>query len=69
MINPQMLLQLLPLIKGNPAQFMQQYGLNSQGMDLSNPQNMAMNLAQQGFVDQSTLNMAQQVAQQMGYKL
>ena len=65
----QIIPQMLPQLKNNPAQFMQQYGANPQGMDMTNPQSMASALASSGFCDQQTLNFAQGIARAMGYKL
>lgn len=70
MINPQMILQMLPQLQNNPVGMAMQSGFNiPQGQNFNGPQQLVNYLINSGQVNQNTLNQAQSIAQQMGYKL
>lgn len=69
MINQQMLLQLLPILQGNPAGMLMNRGFNvPQGQNMT-PQDIIQHLMDTNQIDQDTYNNAVRTAQQMGYKL
>ena len=70
MINPQMILQLLPMLQNNPSSVAAQYGFNiPQEQQNGGPQGIIQHLMNSGQIDQKTYNMARSMAQQMGYNL
>lgn len=69
MINPQMILQLLPILQQNPAGVAAQNGLNIQGQNMSDPKAIIQNLMDSEQIDQNTVNMAVNTARQMGYNI
>lgn len=67
MINPQMLMQMLPQLKGNPMQFLAQRGIQiPQGMN--NPQQIVQQMLNSGRVTQAQVDQARQMVMQMGRK-
>lgn len=69
MINPQMLIQLLPVLQGNPVGMLINRGFNvPQGQNMD-PREMTEYLMNSGQVDQNVYNNAVKTAKQMGYKL
>lgn len=67
MINPQMLMQMLPQLKGNPMQFLAQRGIQiPQGMN--NPQQIVQQMLNSGRFSQAQVDQARQMASQMGIR-
>lgn len=69
MINPQMIMQLLPLFQQNPQALAAQNGLNIQNQNGNNPKSMVQGLLDSGQIDQNTFNRAVIMARQMGYNV
>lgn len=68
MINPQMLMQMLPLLQGNPSGIAAQNGMNVPN-NITNPKDMVEHLMNSGQIDQNTFNNALATARQMGYNI
>jgi hypothetical protein len=67
MLNPQMLMQMLPQLRGNPAQFLAQRGIQiPQGMN--NPQQIVQQMLNSGRYTQAQVDQARQMAMQMGIR-
>lgn len=65
MLNPQMLMQMLPQLRGNPAQFLSQRGIQiPQGMN--NPQQIVQQMLNSGRYTQAQVDQARRMAMQMG---
>ena len=58
-------IQMLSQLKGNPAQMLKQAGYNIPA-NMNNPQEIINHLLNSGQVNNSRLNMAQQMARQFG---
>ena len=58
-------MQMLSQLKGNPAQMLKQAGYNIPA-NMNNPQEIINHLLNSGQVNNSRLNMAQQMARQFG---
>lgn len=69
MINPQMIMQMLPILQGNPAGMLMNGGYNVPQNQMSNPQNIIQHLMDTNQIDQGVYNNAVKMAQGMGYKL
>lgn len=67
MLNPQILMQMLPQLKGNPMQFLAQRGIQiPQGMN--NPQQIVQQMLNSGRYTQAQVDQARQMAAQMGIR-
>lgn len=67
MLNPQMLMQMLPQLRGNPAQFLAQRGIQiPQGMN--NPQQIVQQMLNSGRYTQAQVDQARRMAMQMGIR-
>ena len=67
MLNPQMLMQMLPQLRGNPAQFLAQRGIQiPQGMN--NPQQIVQQMLNSGRISQAHVDQARQMAMQIGIR-
>jgi hypothetical protein len=67
MLNPQMLMQMLPQLRGNPAQFLAQRGIQiPQG--INNPQQIVQQMLNSGRYTQAQVDQARQMAMQMGIR-
>lgn len=60
-------MQMLSQLKGNPAQMLKQAGYNIPA-NMNNPQEIISHLLNSGQVNNSRLNMAQQMARQFGHR-
>lgn len=70
MINPQMLMQLLPMLQNNPSGMLMNKGFNvPNGGQNMGPQAIIEYLMNSGQINQETYNNAVKTAQSMGYKL
>ena len=70
MINPQVLLQMLPQVKNNPIGAVIGAGLNiPQNQQFNSPYEIVQYLASTGQVNQNLINTGISQAQSMGYKL
>lgn len=58
-------MQMLSQLKGNPSQMLKQAGYNIPA-NMNNPQEIINHLLNSGQVNNSRLNMAQQIARQFG---
>ena len=65
MPNPMQLLQMVQQLKGNPAQFLGQYGVQLQP-GMNDPQQIVQQLLNSGRVTQAQVDQARQMAMQMG---
>ena len=68
MPNIQNIQQMLGQIKSNPMQFLLQRKVNVPQNMMNNPQAIINHLVQTGQVNQNQINIAYQMAQQMGFK-
>ena len=68
MNNLQALMQMLPQLKSNPAQFLMQRKMNIPQGIMNDPQAIMNHLLQTGQVNQSQVNSAYQMAQQFGIR-
>lgn len=67
MLNPMQLMQMLPQLRGNPAQFLAQRGIQiPQGMN--NPQQIVQQMLNSGRYTQAQVDQARQTASQMGIR-
>lgn len=69
MINPQILMQMLPILQGNPAGMLMNKGFNVPQNIMGGPQAIIEHLMNSGQIDQNTYNNAIKTAQSMGYNL
>lgn len=70
MINPQMLMQMLPLLQSNPTGMAAQNGFNiPNGQNFNGPKDMVEYLMSSGQINQNVYNQAMNVARQMGYNV
>lgn len=69
MINPQMLLQMLPVLQGNPAGMLMNGGFNVPQDQMNDPRGIIQHLMDTNQIDQNVYNNAIKMAQNMGYKL
>ena len=63
----QSLMQMLPQIKANPMQFLLQRKLNVPQTMMNDPEEITNHLLSTGQITQQQLNIAYQMAQQMGF--
>ena len=68
MPNIQNIQQMLGQIKSNPMQFLLQRKVNVPQNMMNNPQAIINHLVQTGQVNHNQINIAYQMAQQMGFK-
>ncbi len=65
MLNPALIQQMLPQLRGNPMQFLAQRGIQiPQGM--SNPQQIVQQMLNSGRFTQAQVDQARQMAMQSG---
>lgn len=69
MINPQMLIQMLPILQNNPAGMLINEGFDVPNSQQLGPQGIIEHLMNTGQISQETYNNAVKTAQAMGYKL
>ena len=65
MPNPMQLIQMVQQLKGNPAQFLGQYGVQIQP-GMNDPQQIVQQLLNSGRVTQAQVDQARQMAMQNG---
>lgn len=65
MPNPMQLMQMVQQLKGNPAQFLGQYGVQIQP-GMNDPQQIVQQLLNSGRVTQAQVDQARQMAMQSG---
>lgn len=68
-LNPQMLMQMLPILQGNPMGMLMNKGFNVPNGNMNNPQAIVEHLMNSGQIDQNTYNNAIKTAQSMGYNI
>lgn len=69
-MNPNMLMQILPLLQNNPIGMAQQHGFNiPEGQNMGSPKDMVQYLMQSGQIDQNAFNQAVAFAKSMGYNV